>query len=240
MTMMREREVFLAKLAEQAERYDEMVEHMETVCTIPEQLSVEERNLLSVAYKNAVGGRRAACRTLASMEAKEEAKGSNEEPNHIKEYRKKIEGELQNICEACLTLTETSLLPKATSSESKIFYLKMKSDYHRYLADCLQGEAKAAALEAARLAHDEVSSVVAAELAPIHPMRLGLSLSWAVWNYEVLGLKDEAISLAQTAFDAAIENLDSVSDDSYKDSTLIMQLLQNNLQKWTAEQGRGV
>uniref|UniRef100_A0A7S2TBU9 14-3-3 domain-containing protein n=1 Tax=Prorocentrum micans TaxID=2945 RepID=A0A7S2TBU9_PROMC len=59
----REKEVYFAKLAEQAERYDEMATHMEAVGKAGDELSVEERNLLSVAYKNAVGSRRAAWRT---------------------------------------------------------------------------------------------------------------------------------------------------------------------------------
>merc|ERR1712194_349199 len=76
--MAREKEVYFAKLAEQAERYDEMAEHMEAVGKLPNELSVEERNLLSVAYKNAVGSRRAAWRIITSVEQKEQAKGNNE------------------------------------------------------------------------------------------------------------------------------------------------------------------
>ncbi len=44
--------VYMAKLAEQAERFDEMVDHMKAVAKQPQELTVEERNLLSVAYKN--------------------------------------------------------------------------------------------------------------------------------------------------------------------------------------------
>lgn len=51
----RDKSVYFAKLAEQAERYDEMADHMKSVGGDGGALSVEERNLLSVAYKNAVG-----------------------------------------------------------------------------------------------------------------------------------------------------------------------------------------
>ena len=67
----RDKSVYFAKLAEQAERYDEMAEHMKSVGQVPQELSVEERNLLSVAYKNAVGSRRAAWRIITSIEQKE-------------------------------------------------------------------------------------------------------------------------------------------------------------------------
>jgi len=64
----RDKDVYFAKLAEQAERYDEMADHMKNVGAEGSELSVEERNLLSVAYKNAVGSRRAAWRIITSVE----------------------------------------------------------------------------------------------------------------------------------------------------------------------------
>merc|ERR1712173_367303 len=94
----RDKEVYFAKLAEQAERYDEMSKHMETVGKLPDELSVEERNLLSVAYKNAVGSRRAAWRIITSVEQKEKTKGNNDQATYAKEYCGKVEAELDKIC----------------------------------------------------------------------------------------------------------------------------------------------
>merc|ERR1712003_498192 len=120
-------------LAEQAERYDEMASHMETVGKSGEELSTEERNLLSVAYKNAVGSRRAAWRIITSVEQKEKSKGNEEQAKYAKEYCGKVEAELQKICGGILHLLDNSLLPKATVGESKVFYEKMKADYYRYI-----------------------------------------------------------------------------------------------------------
>jgi len=75
----RDKEVFLANLAEQGERYDEMVVHMELVASYPDELSVEERNLFSVAYKNAVGSRRAAWRIISNEEEKQRASNNEDE-----------------------------------------------------------------------------------------------------------------------------------------------------------------
>jgi 14-3-3 protein epsilon len=82
----REDRVYMAKLAEQAERYDEMLESMKSVATYDTELSVEERNLLSVAYKNVIGARRASWRIISSIEQKEE--GSNE--NQVRPYRLQV------------------------------------------------------------------------------------------------------------------------------------------------------
>jgi len=133
----KEENVYMAKLAEQAERYDEMVEFMEKVVkmTNTEELSDEERNLLSVAYKNVIGARRASWRIISSIEQKEESKGNEDHVATIKNYKEKIETELSKICDGILKLLESHLIPSASSTESKVFYLKMKGDYYRYLAE---------------------------------------------------------------------------------------------------------
>jgi 14-3-3 protein epsilon len=151
----REENVYLAKLAEQAERYDEMVEAMEKVAkTVSvEELTVEERNLLSVAYKNVIGARRASWRIVSSIEQKEESKGNEDHVKLIKEYRAKIESELSHICEGILNLLDEHLIPSSTTGESKVFYLKMKGDYHRYLAEFKTGAERKEAAESTLVAY---------------------------------------------------------------------------------------
>lgn len=85
-----------AKLAEQAERYDDMAALMKTVTEEGLELSNEERNLLSVAYKNVVGARRSSWRVVSSIEQKTE--GSEKKVALAKDYREKIETELKEIC----------------------------------------------------------------------------------------------------------------------------------------------
>lgn len=89
------------------------------------ELTVDERNLLSVAYKNVVGTRRASWRIISSIEQKEESKGSEEHVTIIREYRQKIETELEKVCEDVLDVLDKSLIPKAETGESKVFYYKM-------------------------------------------------------------------------------------------------------------------
>merc|ERR1711972_960110 len=208
----------------------------EKVGKLPEELSVEERNLLSVAYKNAVGSRRAAWRIITSVEQKEKTKGSEENAKYAREDCAKVEAELQKICDTILGLLDGNLISKATTGESKVFYQKMKADYYRYIAEFSDGEAKSKAAENARLAYQEASDVAEKDLAVTHPIRLGLALNFSVFQYEVLGSPEEACKMARTAFEEAIAELDNVSEDSYKDSTLIMQLLRDNLTLWTSDQ----
>jgi len=233
--MPREKDVYFAKLAEQAERYDEMADHMKNVGNEGSALSVEERNLLSVAYKNAVGSRRAAWRIISSVQQKETNKGNSDNAGYAKEYVSKVETELQTICDTILNLLEKNLIPKADGGESKVFYQKMMADYYRYIAEFRDGDAKSAAAESARQAYADAAAVAEKDLAVTHPIRLGLALNYSVFQYEVLQQPEEACKMARTAFEDAIAELDNVAEESYKDSTLIMQLLRDNLTLWTSD-----
>lgn len=237
----RESCVYKAKLAEQAERYDEMVECMKNVAEADVELSVEERNLLSVAYKNVIGARRASWRIISSIEQKEENKGELDKTEKIKAYRTTVEDELKNICGEILSVIDKHLIPSSTTGESKVFYFKMKGDYFRYLAEFATGNDRKEAAENSLVAYKSASDHAMTDLAPTHPIRLGLALNFSVFYYEILNSPDRACRLAKAAFDDAIAELDTLSEDSYKDSTLIMQLLRDNLTLWTSDmQGDGV
>ncbi|KAL1502090.1 hypothetical protein ABEB36_007287 [Hypothenemus hampei] len=236
----REDNVYKAKLAEQAERYDEMVEAMKKVAKLDLELTVEERNLLSVAYKNVIGARRASWRIISSIEQKEESKGADEKLEMIRQYRQQVEKELRDICSDILAVLDKHLIPAASTGESKVFYYKMKGDYHRYLAEFATGTDRKDAAEHSLVAYKSASDIATTELPPTHPIRLGLALNFSVFYYEILNSPERACRLAKAAFDDAIAELDTLSEESYKDSTLIMQLLRDNLTLWTSDmQGDG-
>jgi len=230
----RDTDIYMAKLAEQAERYDEMVEHMQNVAKQPRELSVEERNLLSVAYKNVIGSRRASWRVVSSIEQKNE--------DHIElvtAYKSKIEKELTDICKQILLIIDESLIPNSTSEEGKVFYYKMKGDYYRYLAEFQSDPQRKETSDQALDAYKSASGIANSELAPTHPIRLGLALNFSVFYYEIMNSPQKACHLAKQAFDDAIAELDTLSEESYKDSTLIMQLLRDNLTLWTSDDNDG-
>jgi 14-3-3 protein epsilon len=221
--------VFMARTAETAERYDDMCRFMRNLVKITNSqsdLTVEERNLLSVAYKNVIGARRASWRTLNVDEYKD-----NE---LIKKYKSMVETELESICHDVLDLLENTLVSnsKGKGNEGEVFYLKMTGDYYRYLAEFVSGKSydKKAAEN-----YDKAMQVATQKLSPTHPIRLGLALNYSVCHYEILKDQKKACELAKTAFDEAISKLDQLDEASYKDSTLIMQLLRDNLTLWTTD-----
>ena len=115
---------------------------MRRVAALDVELSVEERNLLAVGYKNQVGTRRASWRVVSTIEQKEKrcseimvwllsSRGhcrqgaSGGRLAAVREYREYIERELQGICGDVLSVLESHLLPNSSSHESHVFYCKM-------------------------------------------------------------------------------------------------------------------
>jgi len=222
--------VGLAKLAEKAERYDDMCKYLTEVVnsktTRGKPLLEDERNLLSVAFKNVVGGLRSSWRTLNS-----DKDGSN---TLLPRYSDIVEQELEDKCKEVISLLENKLTKNLTEDkDSLVFFKKMCGDYFRYLAEFRDTSEEYK--EKARDNYQEAYDLAKEHLPETHPTRLGLALNFSVCHYEILKNHAEACRLAKTAFDEAIQKLDTLNDSNYKDSTLIMQLLRDNLTLWTSD-----
>ena len=225
---------YKAKLAEQSERYDDMCSYMKSLVeSLQGNVNDDERNLLSVAYKNKVGAKRSSWRVISSIESKN---GGNDGKEKLaREYRETIEKELDEVCKEVLGLLDDILIKKAAGPDAKVFFLKMKGDYYRYLAEVKKDDEKKEVSEKCCEAYEEAWTVAEDELPVTHPIRLGLALNFSVFHYEIMNSPEKACQLAKKAFDDAIAELDTLKEDSYKDSTLIMQLLRDNLTLWTSE-----
>jgi len=240
--------VGLAQLAEKAERYDDMCYFLTKLVDSKHQSGMlfeePERNLLSVAFKNVVGVLRSTWRTFQNSDV------DVFDADCKARYEVRVELELEEKCKEVIDLLEKKLIPKTKNQgdESEVFYLKMAGDYYRYLAEFKDekdapekkeepavAEAKKTYGELAGENYRQAYDVAKKCLAETHPTRLGLALNYSVCHYEILKQPRKACELAKSAFDKAIQKLDTLNDANYKDSTLIMQLLRDNLTLWNAE-----
>lgn len=208
---------------------------MKQVAQMGVELTVEERNLLSVAYKNVIGTRRAAWRVVNSIE---QSQKDEKRLKMVTDYKKKIGNELTEICNDIINILDKHLIPACNSDESSVFHLKLKADYYRYLAEFSSGDNKEEASSNAQKAYSEAMKH-AENIQITNPIRLGLVLNYTVFNYEILNHHSEACKMAKDAFEQAVEELDHLSEETYKDSTLILQLLKDNLSLWTSEEEPG-
>lgn len=102
-----------------------MVRAMKLVAEMKKELSVEERNLLSVGYKNIIGSRRASWRTVVGIEAKALEGDDQLRISTAQEYREEIEQEMKAICNDALQVLDNYLIPLSTTAENKVFFYKM-------------------------------------------------------------------------------------------------------------------
>jgi hypothetical protein len=242
----RDQLIYMAKVCEQSERFEDMLLYMKEVLKLGVSLNAEERNLLSVAYKNFVGVPRSAWRVLQSLEEKEkkDVKDRSEEPdrqtrlNLLKQCKKDTEIELSNICKEIIQSIDNVCLKKADENgekDAKVFFLKMKGDYYRYIAEYIPDEEKAAVSEKAFKSYEDAYNLAKEELKTTNPIRLGLALNYSVFYYEIKENSKKACEIAKTAFDDAIADIENIDEAHYKDSTTIMQLMRDNLTLWTSE-----
>eukprot|EP00817_Percolomonadidae_sp_ATCC50343_P005012 CAMPEP_0117424922 /NCGR_PEP_ID=MMETSP0758-20121206/5269_1 /TAXON_ID=63605 /ORGANISM="Percolomonas cosmopolitus, Strain AE-1 (ATCC 50343)" /LENGTH=181 /DNA_ID=CAMNT_0005209041 /DNA_START=28 /DNA_END=570 /DNA_ORIENTATION=+ len=181
MSSPRELAVFMARVAEQSERYNDMVNYMKQVACMNVELTVEERNLLSVAYKNVVGTRRASWRVVHAL-TQNSNQNSKEQLDALVAYKNEIEKELTEVCTEITDLLDKHLIPACVSDEAHVFHLKLLGDYHRYLAEFRFQESKEEPAKNARAAYENAQKY-AAKLPSTHPIRLGLALNFSVFYY---------------------------------------------------------
>lgn len=192
-----------------------------------------------MAYKNCVGTLRTSWRIIETLEKKEESKAQNEESQkHIKliqTQKKAIEKELHEICDEIINTLNDRLIPTASDAASKVFYLKMKGDYYRYLGEFCPSDQREKVAKDALEAYSKAQDIATKEMETTDPIRLGLALNFSVFYYEINNNPKQACQLAKTAFDDAIADIENIQDANYKDSTTIMQLMKDNLTLWTSE-----
>jgi len=226
----------MARLAEQAERYLDMVTYMKRVVVMGTELSLDERNLLFVAYKNLVGYQRQACRVMHHQEQREANQVS---AALIANYNLKVKAELEATCNDALELLDVYLISKASSDEAKVFFMKMKGDYHRYRAEFKDSNAIIECAKSAHTAYQEALMQAQELLSPANPIRLGLALNFSVFFNEVMGDAVKATQLAHETCTAAHPDFANLDEEQQRDSQQILQLLHDNLTLWTSTQVEG-
>ena len=124
----------MARVAEQAERFEDMVEFLNLAIDAKsgEDFTIDERNLLSVGFKNLIGSQRGAIRTIGAIEQNPKYQKFGDA---LAGYKKKIETELYEKCMQIVKTVEGKCLKLAAEDESKAFFQKMIGDYYRYVAE---------------------------------------------------------------------------------------------------------
>ena len=226
--------VYLSKIFERAERYSEMFKFVINFVKIDPNLNLEERNLLSVCFKNVIADKRASWRLFNYMDKKEEKKNS-QNLAYLKEVKSKIEDEMREIFEDVQMSLDKHLIPNSKDFETKVFFLKVKGDYFRYKAEFSSAKEYDIACLQAEKAYKDAYEIAEKNIPIFSSIRLGVALNFSVFYYEIKVMKEEACHIAKTTFEEAIKIQDELEKKKAKDSLLIIQLLKENLILWSNE-----
>eukprot|EP01096_Ripella_sp_DP13-Kostka_P011443 TRINITY_DN4617_c0_g3_i2.p1 TRINITY_DN4617_c0_g3~~TRINITY_DN4617_c0_g3_i2.p1 ORF type:complete len:405 (+),score=149.17 TRINITY_DN4617_c0_g3_i2:122-1216(+) len=220
-----------AKLAEQLGRYEEMALALDSFARERKQLSIDDRNLLSLAFKNAINERRAALRCLATVESREITNKNEHRLPVIRHFALKIEKELVLLSTRLIRLLDDCLIPNLTNVEASIFFHKMKGDYLRYIVEYnhskRSAETRTKVVKQAHNCYQHALSLSQSELPASHPLRLGLVLNYSVFLFEILHDERKAWEVAKLAVTEAEKET-----AKFKDSFLIVRLIQDNVSLW--------
>ena len=229
-----EENLFLARVAEQSERFDDMVTYLAVVLdTKGAEVNSDERNLISVAFKNLISSKRAASRTISAIEQNQKYQ---QFAGATATYKTKIENELIEDCERIISIINDKVLAKPCDGEPKAFFIKMVGDYYRYISESAK-DAKLEEVKTAALAAYESANSI--DLAACNPIKLGLALNFSVFHYEVLKNHGKACELADSALQQALEKIDELEEDDFRDAKSIIELLKENLTLWREEENEG-
>ena len=227
----REEYVYLSKLYEKAQRYEDMISAINDYIELDPKLTKEERNILSAGYKNILYDKRENWKFLSSMERKEMKKKSKQ-VIYIQEIKNHIEKEIKKIVDNVHNIIDKHLIPNCEDNESKIFYMRLKADHYRYLCE-LSKEKEF--LEKAEKIYKEAYNIAIKELPHINNERIGLCLNLALFYYEIKGDKNEGYKIAKNCFEESMKYLEDFQKFKSKEALMLIQLLKENLIFWSSE-----
>merc|ERR1712038_1487255 len=229
-----EENIFLARVAEQAERFEDMVQFLSNVLDDKgADVSSDERNLLSVAFKNLISSKRAACRTIAAIEQNPKYSKFSDA---LSNYKQSVETKLQDDCQRIVDMINKHVLQKSCEGEPKAFFVKMVGDYYRYIAENAKGANLEKVKQGALDAYNQANEIT---LPPCTPIKLGLALNFSVFHYEVMKNHKAACDLADQALQDALDKIDELEEDDFRDAKSIIELLKENLTLWREEEEGG-
>ena len=240
-----EKNIYMALLAQQCSRYKEMFNYFEDLIKQrvkegkSKDLSPQERELLSFGYISFINSKRHSLHICMAFETKERKEYNSPILPHILEYRKKIETELTDSIEKIVNTLDNILIKNAEENLTKIYYLKLKGDFNRYITEYEKGLSRERASSGGLKAYQEAMNL-AKNMNIMNRLLLGLNWNYAIFQMEVVGERKNAMSVAEECLNKVDKELPSFNmDKNNEDYGIIMELIERmrrSLKKWRIEE----
>ena len=240
-----EKNIYMALLAQQCSRYKEMFKYFEELIKQREkegkskELTPQERELLAYGYITYINKQRHSLHICMAFETKEKKEYNSPILTHIKDYRKKIETELNNNIQSIINTLDSTLIKNSETNETKIFYLKLKGDLSRYIAEYEKGIIRDKAVSQGLKAYQDAMNLT--KNMPIMDRNiLGLILNFSIFNYEVFGERKNAIAIGDECIKKVEKEIPSFdmdkSDENYDVIMDIINKIKHNVKVWKIEE----
>ena len=229
----------MAEIALKAHCYKDGISFIKESLKTKSDLTKAEIDVFSSCFKKYLNSSRNAIRTLDDILAEKE-KIVTLNPQKFDNFKQAIEehknvliDELTATSNDVLMLIDSALIPTCSNTTCLIYLNKLKGDFYRYLSEFAQSsEIKEGHSGRAKAAYEAALLAVNDELLPSDPLYLGLVLNYAVFQYEILGHKEDAIDKLDTSYNDALRFLEDLDESQYKESTIMLQLLRDNITLW--------
>ena len=239
--------VFMARIAEQAERFDDMANFLKIVVDNKGiEMSIDERALLSVAWKNVVAAKRMTWRTIVAVSGNPKYLVYTDALN---EYKAKLEQQVNDKCTTIINTIKNNILKKKTNKsiedqknlgitqikvdEAKAFFYKMIADNYRYIAEMHEGKQQEQAIKDALEAYEEALKV---PLKACNPIKLSICLNMSVFHFEVNNDLPKAAEVSDGALQQALQQIDELSEEQFKEAKAIIDQIKENLSNWKEDE----
>lgn len=213
--------------------YEVAHEGLEMIVESDGELGIEDQNAVSRTCKGIMDSYRKAWKSISFTEQKERGKGRDDRSTPLMEYRKNLEGIMTGFAKQTIDLIEKKLIERATDTSLKGLLFKMVGDFWRYLAEIQRGYDRKESAGKALSAYQESEDLIVACTGPAAAQRLSLMLNMAVFKFEILSEPDEALDLARKAYNEGLAAVDSLREEAYADSIMLLQMLQRTIASWT-------
>ena len=211
--------------------HEDMLVYMKKVIEIDPALTENERNLLSISYKTVIDTLRQQGRDLAKT-PEPEFELQEESKKYLNQIETQIKEKIIQCCEDLLSLIDEKLLPNSKDVEAKVFYMKLKGDYFRYMCEVLTDSEKEDKAAKAEENYKEAIKLAEAEIQPFKPISLGIYLNYSVFLYETVSRKQEALELAEKTFQQCAPLIEQNSAQKLNEAEMIINLMSENIMVW--------
>ena len=225
--------LYLARISEKTGNYEEAIKYIEKILSVKKNdLTKEEKNILQAAYKHLFSELRSSWRTLCNVLDRESRQKNCNIRELVENLKNEIEIEMNKIYNKILQLIDENLLNRVSNIESKIFYLKLKGDYNRYMIEYLKDEnLKKEKIDIILNSYNE-GLELSKKLSFTNEIKLGLILNFGVFYNDNLNDPKNALNITSDIYEGLIKEIDNLDDKQYKIINNIANLLKENIDNW--------